>query len=62
MKTGTSYGTVHDRYSFGGNELQGWIFDKLVTPRQKLRDLFLTRHADEAPTGEAGSVNWFESV
>jgi len=46
----------------GSNELQGWLFERMVQRKRKLRDLFLARHSDFDSPEQVTSVNWFDAL
>lgn len=43
-----------------GMELQGWLFERMVQRKRKLRDLFLARHSDVDSCDETIVVNSFD--
>jgi len=46
-----------------GNKFDGWIFDKMIQRKQRLRDLFLARHLEaDTQDSAATSVNWFDAL
>ena len=61
MKFGRSFHRGNND-DVSGSELQGWLFERMVQRKRKLRDLFLSRHSDSDSVKETTSINWFDAI